>query len=108
MSYVEQLHKLEAVERDLEQACLDRDRMLGEPFDRELETLLDQLYGTHEMLCRAAALPSWSSTSTNYVLQAPNFTGPKETHGTWSGSQSHPSAHKNVRQVMGTDRREAL
>jgi hypothetical protein len=57
MSYAEQLQKLAAVERDLQEMYRDLGSREGELFDGALESLLDQLYGAHASLCCAAASP---------------------------------------------------
>jgi hypothetical protein len=57
MSYMEQLQRLAAIERDIEEKYQELGMRDGEVFDRTLESLLDQLYGAHESLCCAAASP---------------------------------------------------
>jgi hypothetical protein len=58
MSYKDQLRRLAAIERDLKEMYRDLSTREGDVFDRTLESLLDQLYGAHEMLCQAAASAS--------------------------------------------------
>ncbi|MGA7982361.1 MAG: hypothetical protein WCA32_19330 [Chromatiaceae bacterium] len=56
MSYVDCLHVLEGVERELEQSWF-APHVLRDPSDclEEVETLLDQLYQAHLRLCGVSA-----------------------------------------------------
>jgi len=82
-------------------------RMRGEPFDGELETLRDQLYGTHEMLCRAATRRPGALPPRTTYFKLPTSLTPMNTTAHGRGhSPTHPRIR--MRQVMGTDRREAL